>query len=275
MSAVANAIDGVWYNVYNSKMTLASDPQTGMILGTYASTTGSSGTYQVLGYTQPSSAAPVAGSDGFTVSLNIGWHSLDGGQGDPSWSCVSGLAGQYVMDADGNTVLNLIHQFVAPNPVPLGGTQQFQTGISSDKLVYTRTPPGAADSGAETQPCKPDLADVPAQTWTCTEDPSISFTQNQPFEGLFGGSYTANGVTSSLLGQYDKAYPGDGALYQSYTLSTLNTDPTTGNPETITLAGWIDPASGALKVLEMRSCGTTWAARYAGVRTRGLTFTPG
>ncbi|MFW2542271.1 avidin/streptavidin family protein [Primorskyibacter sp. 2E107] len=278
MSTAANAIDGVWYNVYGSKMTLTSNPATGLIIGTYSSTTGSSGRYTVLGYTRSSSTGPVAGANGFSVSLNIGWKSLDGGQGDPSWSCVSGLAGQFVVDAGGNPVLNLIHQFVAPNDVPLGGTQQFQTGISSDKLVYTRTPPAGAvaetgGSGAA-MPQLPQEA-VAAQSWTCVEDPGISFTQYEPYEGAFSGQYVMHGYSGPLAGQYDAAFPGDGAFYQSYCLSTLSQDPQTGAPMCVALAGWINPASGKLEVLEMRSVGTTWDARYAGVRTRGLTFTPG
>ncbi|WP_425098775.1 avidin/streptavidin family protein [Tropicibacter sp. S64] len=274
-----SAIDGTWYNVYGSKMELWANPDNGFIIGSYSSTTGSSGTYLVLGASQASVAQPVAGGNGFAVSLTIGWSSTSGGTRDPSWSCVSGLAGQMVVDETGAVVLSLIHQFVAPNDVPLGTGEAFEIGISSDKLIYTRTPP---EGGVGTEDAvSPDLPAASGEmtTWTCVEDPSMSFeasaVSTTGFKGAFGGAYTAAGGSNDLLGQADWDYPQDKAYYQAYCLSSLVEDPTSGKPMAVALAGWIDPATGLLTVLEMRSVGTTWDTRYAGVRTRGLTFRAG
>lgn len=274
------AVGGTWYNVYGSKMELYADRDTGLIIGYYTSTTGSSGTYLVLGSSQPGTAGPVAGGSGLGVSLNIGWSSVNPKDPrDPSWSCVSGLAGQMVMEDGGTSpVLNLIHQFVAPNDVDLGSGQAFRLGISSDKLVYTRNAPTGLFDEEEQHDTLPPLPGVVVgdTTWTCVEDPSITFSVTAPettgqFKGSMVGQYSMNGVTADAFGQADWDYPADGAQYQAYSLSARVAD-VDGTPMLVALAGWIEPQSGLLKVLEMRSIGTTWATRYSGVRTRGLTF---
>lgn len=122
-----------WINSYHSLMKLNQDPVTGMLKGTYASTTGGTGTYDVLGWASLQDATPAAGQ---TMALSILWRSNDGGKSDPSHE-VSGMAGQVV--AMGNTEnLELIHLFVETNPAVTP-----PTGFYPDKLIFTP----AADNG--------------------------------------------------------------------------------------------------------------------------------
>ena len=118
-----------WINAYNSLLDLQQDPITGMLRGTYSSTTGGSGTYNVIGWASLQNATPAAGQ---TMAISILWRSNDGGISDPSHE-VSAMAGQVVaINPQKNLVL--MHIFVETNPdtVP-------KTGIYPDKLIFTPT----------------------------------------------------------------------------------------------------------------------------------------
>lgn len=115
-----------WINSYHSLMKLNQDPVTGMLKGTYASTTGGTGTYDVLGWASLQEATPAAGQ---TMAISILWRSNDGGKSDPSHE-VSGMAGQVVAMRKTEN-LQLLHLFVETNPATTP-----QTGFYPDKLIF-------------------------------------------------------------------------------------------------------------------------------------------
>ena len=118
-----------WVNSYNSLMKLQQDPVSGILKGTYSSTTGGTGTYDVIGWASLKDATPDAGQ---TMAISILWRSNDGGISDPSHE-VSAMAGQ-VISINKEQNLVLLHIFVETNP----GTVP-TTGIYPDKLIFTPT----------------------------------------------------------------------------------------------------------------------------------------
>jgi hypothetical protein len=90
-----------------------------LVTGTYESSTGFTGTYEVIGYQTTAEPTPNAGQ---AVSLAIDRHSIVAGPPDNSWHWVSGLSGQISIQ-NGVEQLVLLHALVAsiefPGPRPL------------------------------------------------------------------------------------------------------------------------------------------------------------
>lgn len=84
------SIAGVWVNAYGSKMDLGL-LNNNLVMGTYQSSTGSTGTYRVIGLQQTADPTPQTGQ---AVALAIEWHSVVAGPPDNSWHWVSGLSGE-------------------------------------------------------------------------------------------------------------------------------------------------------------------------------------
>lgn len=149
-------LEGHWTNNYGSLMKLQYDPLTGMILGNYSSSTGSTGIYRIIGAAMSN---VVADDKGLPVALSIWWHDTSGGDRDPSWHWVSGLAGSYYKETG---QLLFRHRLVTTNSF---------VGISSgnltltDKLTYVKT--GSINSG-----------DIPDYTYTDTLKRAINYRDN-------------------------------------------------------------------------------------------------
>jgi saccharopepsin len=119
---------GQWENNYGSVMKLVQAVD-GTISGSYSSTTGSSGTYYVLGYANPADPTAALGQ---AAALSIYWRPYAGaGQPDASWHWVSGLDGQMSIAKDGTVSLILLHALVATCDL----TDVATTGTYLDKLV--------------------------------------------------------------------------------------------------------------------------------------------
>jgi hypothetical protein len=69
-------LSNAWINSYNSLMKLQQDPVTGMLTGTYSSTTGGTGTYDIVGWAALNKPTTKAGQG---MAISILWRSNDGG----------------------------------------------------------------------------------------------------------------------------------------------------------------------------------------------------
>lgn len=128
-------ISGTWKNSYGSVMAL-SEISDGLRVGSYSSSTGSTGKYHVLGW-----AAPETAAHGRALALAIFWRSFAGGPSDPSWHWVSGMSGQRI-DQHGVANLVLMHAMVATDDFP----NLAPVGTYLDKLTFV---PGDSEEAAE------------------------------------------------------------------------------------------------------------------------------
>lgn len=79
---------GIWKNEFGSLMAITAVEADGGFRGLYSSTTGASGTYRVVGTSDPNPPEVTR-----TLAFAISWRSITG-EYDPSWHYNSGFAGQ-------------------------------------------------------------------------------------------------------------------------------------------------------------------------------------
>lgn len=118
-----------WINSYKSIINLSQDPISGQLTGTYRSTTGGTGTYDVIGWASLNDPDNRAGQ---AMAISILWRSNDGGISDPSHE-VSGMAGQVVALIPEENIV-VIHVFVETDP-----GSGMQLGFYPDKLTFIPT----------------------------------------------------------------------------------------------------------------------------------------
>lgn len=83
---------GTWINQFGSLMTISyCNPYTGVLSGTYASSTGATGVYRLIGITDKS---PDPNVNSQTISFSVSWRSISGPNDDTQY-WVSAFAGQY------------------------------------------------------------------------------------------------------------------------------------------------------------------------------------
>lgn len=123
------SLAGVWKNAYGSTMSL-SLVNPNLVTGNYKSSTGSTGTYEVIGYQTSADPSSQAGQ---AAALAIDWHSVVAGPPDNSWHWVSGLSGQLSIQ-NGVEQLVLAHSLVASIDFP----GLAAAGTYLDKLIYQR-----------------------------------------------------------------------------------------------------------------------------------------
>ena len=119
----------LWINSYKSVINLSQDPISGQLTGTYRSTTGGTGTYDVIGWASLNDPDNKAGQ---TMAISILWRSNDGGISDPSHE-VSGMAGQVVALIPEENIV-VMHLFVETDP-----SSGMQLGFYPDKLTFIPT----------------------------------------------------------------------------------------------------------------------------------------
>jgi hypothetical protein len=254
---------GLWQNEYGSQMDLGLFNDN-LIMGTYSSSTGSTGKYMVIGL--QATADPTANA-GQPVALAIEWHSIAGGQGDPSWNWSSGLSGQLSLQ-NGQESLVLAHAMVASSDFP----DLCSAGTYIDKLTYTRVSGDAANAVA-----KPDLStaldDPLAGTWQSSDGSILLGLQIYPYTGsLFGwieGQMSMNGNVSPVYGVTDINAASDGLSLQSAAITAL---PNAAGPA-IAFAGCLDLSGGLLTLLDLTSQSTAPNATYVQTTATQLTFT--
>lgn len=255
-----------WVNSYGSTMDLWQFPD-GRLFGLYGSSTGSSGTYVVVGRT--AGPAPTA-TEGQAVALSIFWRSVTGGTGDPSWHWVSGLGGQQFAASTTAATMPLIHAMVATTDFPELSTPP---GVYLDKLVYQAVgaPPArpliAELAGLERGRGGP--ADPIDGTWRCRERHGLSLTLGTVSAqyGVVDGLFSEPGRESRLLGVTDSYAAADGIRLQGLSLSVAHPE-----GRTQALAGSLDFADGVLTLTALDSRGTPASQSYVQTSTASLSF---
>jgi saccharopepsin len=256
-------VTGQWINVYGSIVSLVQS-DSGFVSGSYTSTTGSSGSYWVVGFTDPN---PPAAGNGQSLAFTILWRSYSGGVPDPSWHYVSGFSGQMLVTEKGTPNLVMIHDMVAtavdPGVVAIIGSYP-------DKLVYV---PYTAPPGPVWPPdfVPPSSADPVDGNWSCDQDPSISLSlvvldQISGYtEGVLG---TPDGSVD-LVGFTDTGAGADGLTLQGLTVSGL----LAAGHMVVAIAGSLNLATDTLTMSWLESNGTDPGSTWLQTRLRGLNFT--
>lgn len=260
------AIKGSWINSYGSIMTLDQDPATGILTGTYASTTGGTGTYDVVGCSAIGAAIPSAGE---TMSVSILWRSNDGGKSDPSHE-VSAMTGQLVVDTAER--LELIHVFVETNPnVPPPGL-----GVYPDKLVFTPAP-----ARQEVRLAEPETAiagaDLLSGSWFGELDGEvveISISIPQPnATAIKGVIYYANGTKLPISGFTDIFAGPAGLPWQGVSFCTYAD--AGGNRNCMGIAGYLDYSTKLLHLTQLIAQSTANKSTWYQTRLSNGLFTHG
>lgn len=263
------SIAGTWLNSYGSTMVLTQDPSTGWLAGTYKSSTGSTGEYNVLGFALN---APPTTALGEAFAISIFWRSIDGGQGDPSWHWVSGLGGQAVLGPGTSSVtLSLLHCMVATDAFP----GLAQPGTYLDKLIYESTPIGAGVPIASglARPALRRAAAVVANpingTWICQQNTStiLNLTLSDPTTGIVNGSLVYNGTTYMLNGFTDSYVDGAIPLQSLAVVARLD-----ALNSVVSLSGSLDLGTGIISLTQLMNSGTANTATYVQTTVDKLTF---
>ncbi len=225
------AIAQNWHNSYGSLLTLELNNKTGALIGTYASTTGGTGTYDVVGWCALNSATEAIGQP---LCISILWRSNDGGKSDPSHE-VSMMAGQlFLIDGAESLVLN--HMFIETKAATTPAL-----GNYPDKLVFFPYP-----QGPTTQIKIADMPTTQASTlpgsWSGTiQDKKFTLELQATPESATGLSGTIcfdNGPTEYITGFTDGFAQTDGFARQGVTLSTFRNE---GEERIlVAMAGYLD-----------------------------------
>lgn len=254
---------GTWSNDYGSVMTLS--VQGNRISGTYQSSTGSTGQYEVSGYQM----SPVSKQQqGCPVSLAIEWHSVGKGTTDPSWNWTSGLCGQlYRVDDDDTLVLS--HLLVATSDFP-GLADQ---GTYIDKLIYRRVTLEPQPLPIEPTPLR-EIKDRLNGVWLATDgshlDLSVHACEHHAFGYVTGRLFSKEGEIE-VSGFTDINAHASGLSLQSVSLATLKL----ANASALSLTGSIDLKINILNVLVMASAPTPAGHSYVQTQVKPLTFSRG
>lgn len=256
-------VSGQWVNSFGSIVWLEQQSN-GNVAGVYSSTTGSSGTYWVVGVADPN---PPQGAAGQSLAFCVFWRAIEGAKADPSWHYVSGFSGELVT-LNSVPTLSMVHDMVAtapfPNVVP-------KTGSYLDKLLFT--PASPAKPAPRKWPPKfsaPQASGDIGGTWVCVQDPGLSLTilvEDQNF-GYVTGGLQVKGVNVAVSGFTDTYASVDGIAEQGLTLSALLPD---GHSVTV-LAGSLNIAQDTLSLSWLESAGTEPASTWIQTRLRGLDF---
>jgi saccharopepsin len=257
------SLTGVWQNSYGSVMSLTQSDD-GLVSGRYSSSTGSTGTYHVLGHAAPTTPSANLGQ---AVSLTIFWRSIDPGTPDPSWHWVSGLGGQLLLD-NGVPTLILLHAMVATDDFPAVAPP----GCYLDKLIYL--PKSGIEAPASTVPpaaqCSSDSDPLSGQ-WICEQDEALTL-QLDVYNAQYGavnGTLTRSSGSFALYGFTDSYAVADGLLLQGVALA-IAFDPNSGRAEC--LAGQLNRGTDRLEFTVFNSRGTAAGASYAQTAGSALSF---
>jgi len=246
------SISGTWQNAYGSTMEL-SQSDDGFVIGLYSSSTGSSGTYWVVGHANPTPDA----NAGQAVALSIYWRSIAGGPSNPTWHYVSGFSGQLVT-LDGTPSMVLLHAMVDSDDSPGPGG----LGTYLDKLVYTQAPQSQTLKNVERLREADDAQDPVCGTWATTSGPALSIDVLGVSDatGYTLGTITPAGSAAlAAVGFTDVTAGPDGLALQSLSLAAFDA----ANATVWSLAGTLNLKTGVLTVLQMQSHGTAPDNTYA------------
>ena len=246
-----------WVNSYNSIMKLIQDPVTGMLSGTYASTTGGTGTYDVIGWASLQEATSKLGQ---TMAISILWRSNDGGKSDPSHEA-SGMAGQLILTGSQQSLV-LEHIFVETEPDTIP-----HTGFYPDKLIFTpaeSAETNAADNTAKFIAATAEMRENLEGTWVGTiAEQCVEICFNLPVKGaiqLAGTITYPDGKTYPIVGFTDIFAVSSSLNMQSISFSTYTDEP--NGRKCISMAGHLNLSNGKIALAKMKAEATapdsTW-----------------
>jgi len=246
-----------WINNYNSLLFLRQDPVTGKLQGTYSSTTGGTGTYNVTGW----AALDTPSSDsGQPMAIAILWRSNDNGKSDPSHE-VSGMAGQVIISGE-QLNLSLVHLFIETDPV----TSDLVSGIYPDKLIFQPSPHSLdlekPISNAEE---KNDVFNNNiAGTWIPKNNNFIQEIQlgilNNTSAEIEGKIVYVDGTSYPVSG-FSDAYAETNKL-NLQGISVTSYKETNGKRKCISLAGYLNLSTGELSLQQMTANATSNSSNY-------------
>jgi len=257
------SVAGTWKNDYGSVMTLSVSGN--QVSGTYQSSTGSTGKYEVAGFQLQSAPGPELNQP---VALAIEWSSTGDDPADPSWNWCSGLSGQLSITGQGD-VLTLTHLLVATSDFP--GLADRANYI--DKLVYRRieaTHVASCTASAEPLPIENSLVG----TWIDSDGITLELTVHPSSQQRFGhvrGSLSAGSGAESikLCGFTDiNAAPSQLSL-QSVSLTAARTQDST----VISLCGALVLEGDVLNLTKLESSPTMPKNAYLATQLSFSSFT--
>lgn len=245
--APSMSVAGTWKNHYGSVMTL--NVNGNRVTGTYQSSTGSTGRYEVVGYQLKSAETP---NQGLPVALAIEWHSIGKEPADPSWNWSSGLCGQVTLSGT-EDILELSHLLVASSDFP--GLAQRGTYI--DKLRYRRTGAVAAERLASTPSTE---TDNPLNgTWLAADGTVLAVTVHAEWEGRFGrvtGYLSGPSGATAVAGFTDISAAAGGLPLQSVAITAAE------QTAALSLSGSLNLHSDVLELAVLSTVSTVPANAY-------------
>lgn len=253
---------GTWENQYGSTVQLQ-QLQSGVFIGVYMSSTGSSGKYLVIG------TAPSDSTGNIPVSLSVYWKSLAGGPSDPTWDWVSVMCGELQNDATNGPQLELLHGMVASTPFE--AIQVFGPGVFTETLIFTPV----AQGSDELQNVK-DIFDKKVAANDSLSGLWSNVDTTSRFEVLELQSYTpAPLVDGTMMGDnnsFDIAGVTDvdssPSMLQTVAFTGMYKDEN-GQRSAVTFGGFFDPVAGQLELICYKAIGAAFGNRYASVNVIG------
>lgn len=259
------SVTGRWLNGYGSVMFLT-EGQGGSVTGVYTSTTGSSGSYWVVGFAENASSQ----STGAPLAFSILWRSFAAGTPDPSWHWVSGFSGQrQPLDPINNgPTLILFNDLVATVADPV---MTDVPGSYIDKLAYVPYTGGQSSPGQWPPPFTPPTQPDPIDgNWTCIENPAIglSLQLQDVTSGYVTGTLTLGADVIDVVGFTDNGAGSAGLDLQGLTVSALLPNGQT----VVALAGNLLLSPGTLTMEWVQSVGTATNVTYMQTSIQGMNF---
>lgn len=265
---------GKWDNTYGSQLTIKSQTTEGVLIGSYASSTGSTGLYNVVGWTQETAA-----NGNQSIAIAIYWKSITGGTPDPSWHWVSMMTGNVYYDTGGKPTIEFLHAMTTSEVFP--AVDVVIPGRYGETLTFTPS------SNVLDDLVTPDREAIPG-------NPIVAKWQNAFFEepnqfissldistlydtGMLIGelNYNVDGesLTAEVYGMTDIDYfdVKDGLLTVSLTANIKRESNLLG---TISLAGQLgtEQSPNELRLLTYFATPPTYKNKFTGVNVHEVSF---
>jgi saccharopepsin len=241
-------VNGEWTNDFGSVVNLSVDDN-GLLTGTYGSTTGSSGTYYIVG-----NAAPISTDQdqGINMAICVFWRPIDAlsATPDPSWHWSTTQSGQLMRDGTLSLVQSLLATTDFPGLASFGNyVQQLTYKRSQIMPVGNAMPPPATDA--------PQM-DNPINGYWQTADGLVALTLSvkETRQGWVCGWLQYNDSMIALNGFTD--IYADAASLQSLTMTGYCAK----SLVVIALNGSFDPASNSLTLSRWLSRSTSKDNEY-------------
>lgn len=262
------SFDNSWVNEYHSLIQIKQDPVNGMLTGLYSSTTGGTGTYDVVGWASLQDPTEKAGQP---MAITVLWRSNDGGKSDPSHE-VSAMAGQVITIKNG-LQLSLVHVFVETDPV----SAKIEAGFYPDKLIFS---PDLSihnltnNIGAANPADKMTGVNISGQ-WLSDSElndiQSLNIVQPDSFNCSIKGMIVyKDGKQFELIGFTDIYAKSGNLVKQSIGFSTYIDH--NGNRTCISHAGYLDIETGKLCITCLNANSTSNDANYTQVNMNYFQF---